>query len=445
MPAPVPVSTPAPATTTNATTTNTTTTNATAEAPKRRAKPQPLDDLFPFQEYPGPTIGVPDTSSPYPLTKLLWDNFGFLKDNNIKIYGWVEPSYNLSTSRHSNSPLAYSVAPNSLQLDEVVLRFERVPDTVQTDHFDWGFRFTSYYGMDYRATTALGYFSNQLLKANNLYGYDPFEAYAMLYYPKVADGMLIRIGRGISPPDIEAQTAPDNYMFTHSIMNTYDPYTQTGVQANIKINDDWTVIFGLNAGDDIAPWTKAAQPTFQALARWVSKANTDSVLFGVNSINNGQFRDDHDNLQMYVATWTHKFSDNVHMASELYYDYQYNALQGGTVNFGPYAYGAGGGPGVMLPGLSGQLGFVNFTEIKLSSKSFLSIRTDFLSDDHGERTGYSTFYTGNSIGITQRFSDLFFVRPELVYERAWAGGVKPFDNGTRRDQVFFGLDAVQRF
>jgi hypothetical protein len=35
---------------------------------------------------------------------------------------------------------------------------------VQNDHFDWGFRVTQLYGVDYRFTTANGYFSQQLLK-----------------------------------------------------------------------------------------------------------------------------------------------------------------------------------------------------------------------------------------------------------------------------------------
>jgi len=37
---------------------------------------------------------------------------------------------------------------------------KRVPDTVQTDHWDWGFRLTNLYGLDYRFTTAKGYFSS---------------------------------------------------------------------------------------------------------------------------------------------------------------------------------------------------------------------------------------------------------------------------------------------
>jgi hypothetical protein len=43
---------------------------------------------------------------------------------------------------------------------------------------------------------------------------------------------------------IEAQFAPDNYLFTHSLMFTYDCYTQTGANTAIKLNKHFTILFG---------------------------------------------------------------------------------------------------------------------------------------------------------------------------------------------------------
>jgi hypothetical protein len=206
---------------------------------KRRALPAPLGPLFPGSEYLGPTplIGVPDTDPEYPLEKALWSAFPALKANRIKLYGWVNAGFDLSTSNHSNIPESYAIVPNKLELDQAVVRFERVPDTVQRDHVDWGFRLTPMYGIDYRWTTAQGWFSGQLLNHNRLYGFDPVEAYGLVYIPNVAQGMVIKFGRYISPPDIEAQLAPDNYLYTHSLMFTFDCYTQTGINAAIRLND----------------------------------------------------------------------------------------------------------------------------------------------------------------------------------------------------------------
>lgn len=38
------------------------------------------------------------------------------------------------------SSRGYNIFPNRLDLDQAVIYLERVPDTVQTDHIDWGFR-----------------------------------------------------------------------------------------------------------------------------------------------------------------------------------------------------------------------------------------------------------------------------------------------------------------
>ena len=59
---------------------------------------------------------------------------------------------------------------------------------VQTDHIDVGFRSTVDYGIDYRYFTAGGWFSDQLLVHNLLYGWDPTEQYINLYVPWVAQG-----------------------------------------------------------------------------------------------------------------------------------------------------------------------------------------------------------------------------------------------------------------
>jgi hypothetical protein len=182
----------------------------TSQEPERRALPAALDGVFPGSDYLGPTplIGVPDTDPVYPLTKAVWAIAPSLKDARIKVYGWVNPGISVSTSNKSNIPESYAIVPNRIEVDQGVLRIERVPDTVQTDHVDWGFRLTPMYGIDYRWTTSQGWFSGQLLKHNYLYGFDPVEAYALLYIPHVAKGMVIKAGRYISPPDIEAQWRP---------------------------------------------------------------------------------------------------------------------------------------------------------------------------------------------------------------------------------------------
>lgn len=459
----------------------------------RRALPSPLDPVFPFTEWLGAEgqlpMGVPDSGAVYPVEKFLWKNCPLIRKARIRVYGWTNPGYGYSTSRHSNFPLSYAIVPRKPQLDQMCLRVERIPNTVQTKHMDWGFRSTQLYGIDYRFTTAQGWgpASTQLLSNNALYGYDPtVELYGLLYVPKVAKGMMVKFGRYISPPDIEASLSPDNMLWTHSQMFTVDCYTQTGVLTSVKLNDQWMVQAGVHAGTDMAPWAKTAIPSFVGEVKWTSKSNNDSIYGGVDAINNGRFRlsrsvqsaanttailnalgsrfdpavtfpnikvPAHDNLQQFNLTWQHRFNKRgtVFTMTEGYLLYSIDALQGGTVNNGPpRTYYALTGAGRLLPGTSMAWGLVNYTGIKLTNKDFITVRpVDFLGDPRGWRTGFPTTYSTWTIGWTHRFNDLVCIRPEIRYERALNshGGaeVTPYDNGTRRSQFTFGLDLIQRF
>jgi Putative beta-barrel porin-2, OmpL-like. bbp2 len=49
--------------------------------------------------------------------------------------------------------------------------------------------------------------------------------------------MILRVGRYISPIDIEAQLSPENYLYSHSTMYSVDPYTFTGVQEIFRVSE----------------------------------------------------------------------------------------------------------------------------------------------------------------------------------------------------------------
>jgi len=127
-------------------------TQSAPAAPTRRMPDAPLDSPpFPSSDWSyggSPTIGVPDGNS-YPLMKALGHTTG-----GTKFYGWINAGVNGSTSTTTNLPEAYDIYPNRIELDQLVAIAERLPDAVQTQHFDWGFRLTAFYGIDYRFTFA---------------------------------------------------------------------------------------------------------------------------------------------------------------------------------------------------------------------------------------------------------------------------------------------------
>ena len=145
-------------------------TPASAPPPARRGLPSPLDSPpFPNADWSyggSPTIGEPDTNS-YPLMTAINGAKG-----RTKIYGWLDPTLNFSTSSNRNSPEANDLYSNRFELNQAVLYIERLPDSVQRDHIDLGFHLTALYGTDYRYTTDKGYFSRSL-SDHRQYGFDP--------------------------------------------------------------------------------------------------------------------------------------------------------------------------------------------------------------------------------------------------------------------------------
>jgi hypothetical protein len=422
----------------------------------RRALPSPFDSPpLPGSEYQGyPLIGVPPDNTMWPLMKALQGTPGgdFLISNRTRFYGWVTAEGNWSTSRDANTPDSYWIRPNKLDVDQVLFRLERNLDSVQTDHIDWGFRSTALYGIDYRYMTAGGWFSHQLLEHNLLYGWDPTEQYIDVYVPWVAQGMIVRIGRWIACPDIETQFAPDNYMGSHSLLFTFDTYTQTGVMLTFKLNDQWLVQGAIHAGTDMAPWYKGALATGAFGVRWVSKSNNDAFYGWLNAINDARFRyfeeagqpAGHDNFNYYVGTWEHRFNRLLITKTESYIMWQRDAPVGGTPSLGPVkSFGGGGGLGPIIPGTTFTFGVLNYTVWQISKRDFITIRNEWWKDTDGERSGFPSTYTSNSIGLSHNFTPYFQLRPEISYFHSWT--VPAFDNGKKKNELLCAFDATIRF
>src|ERR1700724_3899295 len=227
---------------------------------------------YPFTEWPyggSTSIGVTRPNSvDSPLMAAMSNTAAgkALNEAHIQIYGWVNFGGNVSTNTvkpGGNWPAAYMYTPNTAQLDQAVVYIERLPDTVQKDHVDWGFRIAPIYGENYRYTTAYGLFSSQLLNQNNNNGFDIPMAYGEVFIPQVLDGLMIRFGRYISIPDIEAQLAPNNYMYSHSMTYTFDNYTNTGIQTTLAVTKNWMGQLGVSVGTEAMPWhfgAKIANP-----------------------------------------------------------------------------------------------------------------------------------------------------------------------------------------
>ncbi len=414
--------------------------------PKYRGYPAPESNPpWPFAVWPyggSPVIGQPNTNQP-PLMTALYNgpNGERWQSSKVQVYGWIDTGFNVSSSnkgKFANAPAAYDVVPNSIQLDQAALYIERVPDTVQTDHFDWGFRLTSIYGEDYRYTTSKGVFSHQLLGNNNITGFDPVMAYVDLYFPKVANGMNVRIGRYVSLPDIEAQLAPNNYTFSHSLLYVYDCYTQQGVVTTTQLNRHWMLQAGLSAGCDAAVWTKDAKPTGTLCLSYTWRTGSDTIYSCANSINSGKYA--YNNLAAFYLTWYHKINRNWHFDTETWYQYERDV---------PSVFGS-------LPTETGANGawcrsweqkcyapewaVLNYLERQVGKHNTLSIRNEYFDDIRGQRTGFKTKYTEHEIAWNHWIGSSIVFRPEIRYEHSYL--IPAYDNGTKKSQFQIAGDMI---
>lgn len=264
--------------------------------------------------------------------------------------------------------------------------------------------------------------------------------------------MILRVGRWIACPDIETQFAPDNYMGSHSLLFTFDTYTQTGVMATIMLDRYWTIQSAIHSGTDMAPWYKGSVATGMIGIRWVAPNNHDSIYLVLNSINSAKFKRfqmygqdlGHDNFNYIVGTWQHKFDDRFHTKIEAYYMWQKDAVAGGTPSAGrTKSFGGGGGIGADIPGTSKTYGAVNYTMLKCSDSDFVTVRNEYWRDQEGERSGFACTYTSHAIGWTHNFRKTWQLRPELGYYRNWTR--KAFDLGTKKGMFMLGADVTMRF
>jgi hypothetical protein len=428
-------------------------------APAKRGYPQPVTNPpYPFADWPyggSVDIGAPWTQSS-PLMQAIWSgkHGDWWRKSGIQIYGWINFGANVSTSndkalgRYTNFPEAYAIVANSVQPDQEVLYIERQPDTVQTDHFDWGFRLANLYGIDYRFTTSKGFFSQQLLNKNYEYGYDPVMAYVDLYWGQVAQGLNIRIGRYISIPDIEAQLAPNNYTYSHSLLYTFDCYTQFGLNTTVKINEHWLVQAGISPGCETAPWnSRDAKVTGNFGFQYTWNEGNDAIYPVLNAINDQKYA--YNNLNAIYVTWYHKFRNHPSWHSSTEYWYMWEKDVPNVTNPAAKPLLENGANGAVcnnttqLTCFAPENAIVNYLEKQLSPKNYLSIRNEFFDDEKGQRTGFKSRYSEHLLGWGHWIGTTILLRPELRFERSY--DATAYDNGTKKNQFTVAGDVIYFF
>lgn len=405
----------------------------------------------------------------------------WMADSHIQVYGWVDPGVNVSSNSvrpGGNAPVAYAYTPNTVQLDQTVVYIDRWPDTVQSDHIDWGFRISGIYGENYRYTTAYGIASYQLLKNNQVNGYDFPMEWVEVFIPWIGQaGTIIRAGRYISLPDIEAQLAPNNYMYTHSLTYAVDNYTNEGVVATVGLTNQFFLQLGLETGTEAPPWHLSSKMPNQYVldksnaagfgpgvdpfnpgttmlkdpgdklagtvcVRYTTTDGNDDINACANGINSGQWG--YNNLQWYGFTAYHKWNDHWHISFEAYDEHENNVpngtnprvqalySNGGLFNSPQYIpYNA---PDLAIcrnstvldctMNAAGAVFYLNYSPEPLDNISF---RPEVYADMQGQRMGTKTTYVEFSLGWQHWLSPQIELRPEVGYYKSLSAHADAFN------------------
>jgi hypothetical protein len=425
----------------------------------------------------------------------------WMQANHFQVYGWIEPGFNISSNHiqpGGNGPIGYTYTPNTAQLDQAVAYLDRWVDTVQQDHFDWGERLSFLWGLDYRYTNSYGLGSYQFNGDNAVYGWDAPMEYVDFYWPGKAffggaiTGLEIRIGRYISIPDIEAQLAPNNITFTHSLTYTWDNYTNQGIVTSWQINPNWMVQLGITDGTETPIWhygldipnyynahglnlvygpdflypgsrypkDPGNQPSATFCMQFKWNNGWDTFYPCLDGINDGSWG--YNNLQWHGFTFYHRFNDQWHNDFETYY-----LSENGVPNLrNPTAvaiFENGGTPfspqnvPFNPPNLAycdnltalkcnvhsiGVLDYINYTLDPLNN---FTSRLEWYDDPEGWRTGTGgrTQYFDTNLSWQHWLSPQIEFRPEISWWRSV--GTAAFDHGAHFTTVEFASDMIFHF
>jgi hypothetical protein len=322
-----------------------------------------------------------------------------LQTERMQISGWSEGSFTASSAQNNNLPMGFNYRANEFAVQQNWLRIDRAVVTSGTTEPTFGFRSdTILPGIDYRFTLARGVFDSQLTARHglpNIYGIDPIQFYGEAYFPTIARGLDIKVGRFFAVYGVETNDAVSNALASHAYTFIYDPFTHTGLLTTTKLTDAWTIQAGIVLGSDVFI-DPADEPAFTGSVKWTRSDQRDTVLLSViaGSGRFNQARNFH-NPEVLDVVYTHQFNPRLM--------YNLEGLLGYTTHV----------PDI---GTAHWFGVINYVTYSNTPRLNTTARLEFFDDEQGQRTGFPGLYTAVTAGLSFRPRKAIIFRPEVRYD-----------------------------
>jgi hypothetical protein len=411
---------------------------------------------LPSPEPSGGAVEPAAPSSPPALTPLYLNRALQLDDSPIRVYGFIENSFNGNTNGMPRNRENFSIFPDHLSDQWMGNQYYLVMEDVleQNDVFNVGFRVDFLFGNDWLVTKAYGLFDNAF-PINHFPGIDLPQLYAEAHLPVLTPGGIdLRAGRFYSLTGFESPPAVARPLMSMAYSLPYTPFTFFGAIGTVHLSDRLNFVAGTIDGYDRWP-NKPYKWGFLSALTWTSRDQKLNVVLGG--------ADAYDQLPRFppanatyvpdgippppflagrlnpfynksgrgyvVGVLTYKWNDKVTEAVQT--DHIFDQM---TLGFSPTPY---------IPHSAAYHLFAHWLLYQFTEKVTGVWRTEILWDPYGLATGNADTLHEMTLGLNIRPKPWLWVRPEARYD--WAQFTHPYNDGTRNSQFTIGFDVIVLF
>ena len=363
----------------------------------------------------------------------------------INMGGWVEQGItynNYGSDNRFNGPLAINDLNGQYQMNQAWLYFVKPTDTGGCG-VDIGGRIDVIEGTDWRYGQCVG-LEDRIDSPNSYYGL----VLPQFYMEVAVNDLTVKLGHFGTFTSWELVPAPLNFFYSHSYLSGgyFDPLLVTGLQADYKLDDQWTVVGGFNRG-----WLRFEDPTdtisFLGGVKWNSCDKRAKMSLMVDAGPQVGFTGLHDRNTLYLV-YTYQFCEHLQYASQ-------------------YDLGQEKNGSVVSPGHNANYYGIEQALIrKLNDRWSLGLRFEWARDEDGSRIagignaigsskgwrgqpGFAGSWYDATVGLNYRPHPNVVVRPEVRWD--WyhgspnVAGQLPFDHYQATSQFTTAMDMIITF
>jgi hypothetical protein len=370
----------------------------------------------------------------------------FLKNHGIALGGWLEQGITydaLNPEDRFNGPNATNDRSGEYQLNQAWLYLVK-PTKTDGSGWDLGGRIDVMYGTDWRFGQNTG-LEPTFDDPNSFYGLCLPQFYAEV----AVNDLTVKMGHFATFTSLELIPAPLNFFYSHSLLICpyFDPVLVTGLQADYKLNDNWTAVGGFNRGGMMFENPNETL-NFLGGPKWASDDKRANLSIMVDAGPQAGFTGTVNDRTNVISVFTYQFTDR------FYYGSQYTA--------GIESHGS-----VARPGQDASwYGTEQLLTYKLNQKWSAGLRYEWVRDNDGSRVagignalltdrgwdglpGEAGAYNDLSLGLNWRPHPNCVFRPEVRWD--WYDGQPngaqqlPYGHYQDRQQFTAACDMILTF